>query len=769
MDKPLFFPAGITTQVLSDLPGLLEHEWKLHLEHSQQTLYDLKSAREIRHYLLDRQTISTPGFVLRRLLWLRHPDLIQKACQESGISFQDIPDLTQSKNVPWPNPMIEKLAENLEQISRKMLNTVSLSYEELEQYVSGSKKMEPSRAFQIAYALDLNKENARKLIHFAKEETNELCEKAWREFAVTLSNTLSSENFSDVQAYRSLMEEFYNLHLTGHERKQAEIKNLEKQISALQRMISSLTDPETLQEILNLETKYLIPQKADKLKNKATHAKVGLAVALANALEPEYFPNIQECKHIVEILLKNYLPDFSVDELSVKLRQKIRKQLCGDGQTLSSLYKRLLDCSNLSRKKLAGLSNKWRKTEGIVHNTPCTALHDFFRQVQAKKQLRSPRCIHAQRWIELLTMDNISFSSSLFSREEIFIICFVLQFREREVMELLQSACAEPYNVRNPREYILFFCLNQPGYTYEHAYCLCLMYEDAINAGTVHPAHKENLTPSGEYSGNITRMLQTYQNQLLQGTLPEAQRDQELISFMAEHQDAFSLYSRTTREMLLRFTDYLSLLYFSVEELIDPLNQPTQERITKLAQEMYQHVEWPLSVHRARESHTASQDIKATSFIWEFEKFCTSNLPHLGKIEQDGSQPVTRKDIIFLVFFFLYGYLWNCTEETRQQICDLAFGTNSFCNSPRAQFDHCMQEIIGQYLDNYLEDPETYYASEHLRERISWFISCMNTFLQAFGVEKFYAPCPFDRLFLLLFLPGGDSSLDLATILMHDD
>ncbi len=423
----------------------------------------------------------------------------------------------------------------------------------------------------------------------------------------------------------------------------------------------------------------------------------------------------------------------------------------------------------LLEKKRTALENKRKKAERASQDGSL-ALRDFFRQIQAKRRLASPRCIRSERWEELLGMDKVCLSEYPVSRREIFSAAFVLQLEKQEVMELLQAAGTPPYQVRNPREYIDFFCMGQPGASYEKACRLYLVYEDAVRTtpeGAVANTGTE-LPLSAAPAPGATRLLRNYQEQLQTSPLSEEKRDENLLSFMIGNRREFGLYSRTAREMLLRFADYLSMLYPPVAELIDPVSQSGQGRLVSLAQEIYQHVEWPLSEYRARESRLQPQAIDTAAFIREFEGFCTANLPHLARIEQDGSEPVTRRDIILLAFFFVYGYLWNAAEETRTKICDLAFGADPSDNAPQTQFDWAMQETIGQYLDNYLEDPEAYDAN-HLHERISWFTSCMNTFLEAFGLEKFYAPSPFDRLFLLLFLPGGDGSLDLATTLIHND
>ena len=79
-----------------------------------------RTARDIRSYLCDQSTLSTPDFVIRRFLQAR-----QSAILPDNV---DVPNLLENKNIPWPvevlNPLSTSLAKfpkTVEQKSRKNL------------------------------------------------------------------------------------------------------------------------------------------------------------------------------------------------------------------------------------------------------------------------------------------------------------------------------------------------------------------------------------------------------------------------------------------------------------------------------------------------------------------------------------------------------------------------------------------------------------------------------------------------------------------------
>lgn len=66
---------------------------------------------KILEFLNDRENLCTSGFLLRRQLQIKNPELVITATEKSGVI--DYADLTECENVAWSPKLIEYLAKIL--------------------------------------------------------------------------------------------------------------------------------------------------------------------------------------------------------------------------------------------------------------------------------------------------------------------------------------------------------------------------------------------------------------------------------------------------------------------------------------------------------------------------------------------------------------------------------------------------------------------------------------------------------------------------------
>lgn len=105
------------------------------------------TAQEIRSFLTDRSTLSTPDFVIRRYLQANHPGLLAP--------YGPLPDLvTGKKNVPWSDAVITDLASKLEALSKQQKAAISAA--EWAKYLTGSGATKRDKVFRMAFTLKMD-------------------------------------------------------------------------------------------------------------------------------------------------------------------------------------------------------------------------------------------------------------------------------------------------------------------------------------------------------------------------------------------------------------------------------------------------------------------------------------------------------------------------------------------------------------------------------------------------------------------------------------
>lgn len=114
-----------------------------------------QTAGDIRAFLTDPTTLSTPAFVICRYLQACHPGLLEQ--------YGELPNLVSSdKNVPWPAGVLTSLAGKLKELSREQGAAIKAS--EWNRYLTGSVPIKREKAFQIAFSLKMDVPQTLKLL-----------------------------------------------------------------------------------------------------------------------------------------------------------------------------------------------------------------------------------------------------------------------------------------------------------------------------------------------------------------------------------------------------------------------------------------------------------------------------------------------------------------------------------------------------------------------------------------------------------------------------
>lgn len=106
-----------------------------------------KAARDIRGYLCDQSTLSTPDFVIRRFLQANQNAILPNNA--------DIPNLLESKNVPWSSEVITSISADLAKLSKE--RGTKIEKKTWIAYLSGKQNPQNREmVFRIAFSIDMD-------------------------------------------------------------------------------------------------------------------------------------------------------------------------------------------------------------------------------------------------------------------------------------------------------------------------------------------------------------------------------------------------------------------------------------------------------------------------------------------------------------------------------------------------------------------------------------------------------------------------------------
>lgn len=112
------------------------------------------TAREIREYLSNPATVSSPDFVIRRYIQSHHPALLE--------DYQGLADLTTGTNAPWDESVIRSLAGKLAKLSTEQ--GAKIEAKEWRNYLTGKGITKRPKAFMVAFTLQMGVEDTLDLL-----------------------------------------------------------------------------------------------------------------------------------------------------------------------------------------------------------------------------------------------------------------------------------------------------------------------------------------------------------------------------------------------------------------------------------------------------------------------------------------------------------------------------------------------------------------------------------------------------------------------------
>lgn len=113
-----------------------------------QSTWELSDvARDVRSYLCDQSSLSTPDFVIRRFIQVK-----QSAILPSDV---DIPNLLENKNLPWPADVLDALSASLAKLSED--RGTKIEKKSWLAYLSGKRNPQNREmVFRIAFSINMD-------------------------------------------------------------------------------------------------------------------------------------------------------------------------------------------------------------------------------------------------------------------------------------------------------------------------------------------------------------------------------------------------------------------------------------------------------------------------------------------------------------------------------------------------------------------------------------------------------------------------------------
>lgn len=122
---------------------------------SAEKYWDMReTAEEFRKFLSNPITINTPDFIIRRYIQKYHKSIIPEGCE--------VPNLTESNNIPWDESVLKKIAKELKEPTEKQ--GAKITQKEWIRYLKGFGVKSRSKVFMIAFVLKMSKEDTMDLL-----------------------------------------------------------------------------------------------------------------------------------------------------------------------------------------------------------------------------------------------------------------------------------------------------------------------------------------------------------------------------------------------------------------------------------------------------------------------------------------------------------------------------------------------------------------------------------------------------------------------------
>lgn len=139
--------------------------WAEELRKSGQWLKRSKQ-RELFAFLNKRETLCTPGFLLRRHVQANLPHLMREAEKRSGVRMEEVATLANAGNVPWPEELTKSLAKVLSETVFPGFGAGRLGVDSRQwySYLEEQGTCNRETAIKLIFALDMDDATAAKFL-----------------------------------------------------------------------------------------------------------------------------------------------------------------------------------------------------------------------------------------------------------------------------------------------------------------------------------------------------------------------------------------------------------------------------------------------------------------------------------------------------------------------------------------------------------------------------------------------------------------------------
>ena len=137
--------------------------WQRELE-SINKEFEVKLQENIFDFLNRRENLCTPGFLLRRQLQAKFPELVEESAKEADVALYA--DLISSGNIAWQSKLVECLARSLSRTNFKRYgkSLLHIEWRQWFNYLSDKARCHRDTAVKLIFALDMDELTAVKFL-----------------------------------------------------------------------------------------------------------------------------------------------------------------------------------------------------------------------------------------------------------------------------------------------------------------------------------------------------------------------------------------------------------------------------------------------------------------------------------------------------------------------------------------------------------------------------------------------------------------------------
>lgn len=365
--------------------------------------------------------------------------------------------------------------------------------------------------------------------------------------------------------------------------------------------------------------------------------------------------------------------------------------------------------------------------------------------------------VKKNQWMKWLNDESMQIKRELAIK-----LSFLLKMDNETTTKFLLSGGHEPFNVRNPLDYICIFCKSYNG---DWRMVQEVLKEYEKNRPNSSKAENDKIIGSVGQTCLINSEISIF-NRLNEKGIDFEQAKEQLIKYMYSQDNQFTRrkwvnrkdqktkeikynwseyfpgYSLQNRDYLLELTRYLVKVYpiYKEKAVVEVLEDGYPNLVQLTEAFIFMH-EWTFVEKKAQhEKDLFNRDVYSICNAYDKGK----RLSAIKRIKEfpNNAKIVERKDVLLMGYLFISGYLRLDDKNTENELKAM-----SVLDTKNVEFEKTMKKII-----NLLDESINEYDES---KKIFDYICIINVFLECFSFEKFYPPFILDR-FVLFALAGEE-------------